>query len=273
MKVEDATESDDDDDVVGVATAPWPAASVLHEIKTTTGPFDCCCDDARTAACAQDCDAMNCTAGPLDGCTDCMGNDCLQSTSALGDGVCDAGDGITGVDFSCMAFGYDGGDCPVPLLDSCAPRNVSAAADCDHEAHQPRRSLLLLTPEDDNAAGDANAVRRQLVVGGEEVCPAFAYSGFLVGVTDGPFQPTAHSVHGIHCGGTLLDRGHVLTAASCVCFGGDGAFNPDATIGLAVEVRSLDGWSLVSRSRCLPACASWRVRVVCERPFRYWRGQ
>ena len=105
------------------ATRDWPNGTTLY--NSTRGEWDCCCNQTRTAACTQNCSAVNCTApsnNPFPGCSDCLGQDCtLLALSYLGDGLCD--DGTWTLDFNCSEFDYDWGDCCVGA--DCGPTTTA----------------------------------------------------------------------------------------------------------------------------------------------------
>ena len=259
---------------------------------STQGEWQCCCDSAFTASCTQDCSDVDCDRDPFS-CTDCAGADCRGLESFLGDGVCDDGGWDVQFNCSFFYFDAGDCEAPPPdELATCAPQDVAecrrgrelelAATDdvsdhhaVDANANAAAETVLLrgasaatasvlaselLASSSSSAAAvlsdDDRHYSRQLqprIVGGQEVCPSFAYSGFLVGISDGEHQTTANSGD-MFCGGTLYGRGHVITAAHCVCLKNNGGFDADDVKGLAVEVHRHD--------RTKPLCEECAVRIA-----------
>lgn len=244
------------------ANATWPSNTPYN---STRGEWDCCCSadfDFPGACTTQACGEVDCNTPNPVGCVDCVGGDCGHASSYIGDGSCD--DGQWGVDFTCALFNYDDGDCEAPpeQVQTCRPR---AVAECrrrtlrdgddgiEGEARHHVDDGRLDDDDLNNAAGDRQLQAR--VVGGTEVCPSFAYAGFLVGIMDGEYQTTAETTT-MFCGGTLYGRRHVITAAHCVCLKSNGGFAPGQSVGLAVEVHRHD----VRKPLC-EECAA-RIAVV-----------
>jgi len=79
-----------------------------------------------------DCSA-NITTTNTSGCLDCQCNDCSTQLNWLGDGFCD--DGSWGVDFNCLTFNFDTGDCgwsasdfEIQIRDATSPISSDGAA-------------------------------------------------------------------------------------------------------------------------------------------------
>ena len=144
-----------------------------------------------------------------------------------------------------LTAAFNASTCTAQPLEDCQSRRRQLGQSL-HEGRRDRDAfadVFASAGSRSNDADSAAATERQLqarVVGGSEVCPTYAYSGFLVGLVSGVYQTTASSRDATFCGGTLYGRGHVITAAHCVCHGRNGTFAANESVGLAIEVHRHD---------------------------------